>query len=165
MLFLGMLTKVKLFIERDTQRSLRDIEESKRRFKVSLETLEAQKRKEKLMFARAINTLKKLHEFEAAGINRDHSKVIEQLHEQLRMLTDIRESYDSRIRQIKELGGGREEDFKAKDNEIASLQDLNEALRAEIQSLKENFTWLKKDNTFKTDQLNIFLEDCGAKND
>ena len=41
MLFLGMLSKVKLFIERDTQRSLRDIEESKHHFKVKLDALEA----------------------------------------------------------------------------------------------------------------------------
>ena len=41
MLFLGMQAKVKLFIEKDSQRALRDIDESKRRFKTSLEALES----------------------------------------------------------------------------------------------------------------------------
>ena len=101
MLFLGMQAKVKLFIERDTQRSLRDIEESKRQFKVSLEALERQKRKEKVMFARAVNTLKTWHEKENAGKRMDHSKVIEKMHEQLAVLTEIREVYDSRINELK----------------------------------------------------------------
>ena len=60
MLFLGMHAKVKLFIERDTQRAFQDIDESKRHFKASLDSLESQKRKERLMFARAVNTLKRL---------------------------------------------------------------------------------------------------------
>mmetsp|Transcript_4647 Transcript_4647/g.5695 ORF Transcript_4647/g.5695 Transcript_4647/m.5695 type:complete len:91 (+) Transcript_4647:766-1038(+) len=90
MLFLVMQAKVKLFIERDTQRSLRDIEESKRQFKVSLEALECQKRKEKVMFARAVNTLKRWHEKESAGQRMDHSKVVEKMHEQLAVLTEIR---------------------------------------------------------------------------
>ena len=41
MLFLGMQAKVKLFIEKDSQRALKDIEESKSRFKTSLEALES----------------------------------------------------------------------------------------------------------------------------
>lgn len=81
LLFLGMQAKVKLFIERDTQRSLRDIEESKRQFRVSLEALEKQKRNEKLLFARAVNTLKRLHETESAGVRSDNAKIIEKLHE------------------------------------------------------------------------------------
>ena len=78
MLFLGMLSKVKLFIERDTQRSLRDIEESKRQFKKSLDALETQKRKEKLLFARAINTLKRLYESESSRKS-DYGQIIEKL--------------------------------------------------------------------------------------
>ena len=166
MLFLGMQAKVKLFIERDTQRSLRDIEESKRQFKVSLEALERQKRKEKVMFARAVNTLKTWHEKENAGKRMDHSKVIEKMHEQLAVLTEIREVYDSRINELKQLGSGRDEEVLAvKERQIASLQELNETLRNEVTALKENHVWLKKDNQFKTEQLNIFLKDCGAKND
>ena len=83
MLFLGMLSKVKLFIERDTQRSLRDIEESKHQFKVKLDALEAQKRKEKLMFSRAINTLRKLYQAESSSLKNDHGKIIERLQEQI----------------------------------------------------------------------------------
>lgn len=52
-----------------------------------------------------------------------------------------------------------------KERQIASLQELNETLRNEVTALKENHVWLKKDNQFKTEQLNIFLKDCGAKND
>ena len=79
MLFLGMLAKVKLFIERDTQRSLRDIEESKRQFKTSLEALEAQKRKEKLLYTRTLNTLKRLYSLETGGKKGDYGKIIEKL--------------------------------------------------------------------------------------
>ena len=106
MLFLGMLSKVKLFIERDTQRSLRDIEESKHHFKVKLDALEAQKRKEKLMFSRAINTLRKLYQTESSSLKNDHSKIIERLSEQIQMLTEIRETYDTKIIQLKELSSG-----------------------------------------------------------
>ena len=56
-----MQAKVKLFIEKDSQRALSDIEESKRHFKRSLEALDSQKRKEKALFSRAINTLKRLY--------------------------------------------------------------------------------------------------------
>jgi len=66
---------------------------------------------------------------------------------------------------MKELGSGREEDIAVRDLQIANQQELNETLKAEIASLKENHAWLKKDNTFKTEQLNIFLTDCGTKND
>lgn len=66
---------------------------------------------------------------------------------------------------MKELGSGREEDIAVRDLQIANQQELNETLKAEIVSLKENHAWLKKDNTFKTEQLNIFLTDCGTKND
>ena len=74
-----MQAKVKLFIEKDSQRALRDIEESKRRFKTSLEALESQKRKEKLMFAKAINTLKRLYQAESSALKTDHSKFIDRL--------------------------------------------------------------------------------------
>lgn len=51
-----------------------------------------------------------------------------------------------------------------KDEQIKTLQELNEALRAEVEALKDNSIWIKKDNRFKSEQLNIFLADCGAKN-
>lgn len=36
------------------------------------------------------------------------------------MLTEIKESYDSRISQMKELGSGREEDIAVRDLQIAN---------------------------------------------
>ena len=80
------------------------------------------------------------------------------------MLTDIKETYDAKIAELKELGVGKTDVAAVKDQQILGLQELIETLRAEIQALKENQTWLKKDNKFKTDQLNIFLKDCGEKN-
>lgn len=65
---------------------------------------------------------------------------------------------------MKELGAGNSDVAAVKDGHISTLQELNEALRAEIEALKENSVWIKKDNKFKAEQLNIFLADCGAKN-
>lgn len=31
--------------------------------------------------------------------------------------------------------------------------------------LKEKQSWLKKDNSFKTEQLNSYLKNCGSQND
>ena len=80
------------------------------------------------------------------------------------MLTDIKETYDAKITELKELGIGKTDVAAVKDQQIVGLQELIESLRSEIETLKENQTWLKKDNQFKTDQLNTFLKDCGAKN-
>ena len=77
------------------------------------------------------------------------------------MLTEIRETYDTKIIQLKELSSGGND---VKEEQLQNLQELNQALKDEIKALKENHTWLKKDNLFKTEQLNTFLADCGAKN-
>ena len=79
MLFLGMQARVKQFIEKDSQRALSDITESKRQFKRQLESLDVQKRKEKLLFSRAINTLKRLYQAESIAMKSDHGKHIERL--------------------------------------------------------------------------------------
>ena len=131
-----MQAKVKLFIEKDSQRALRDIEESKRSFKASLEALESQKRKEKLMFAKAINTLKRLYKAQNSAFNSDHSKFVEKLESQIDMLTEIKQTYDAKISELKQMdcSGTLEEVTQ----QIKSLEELNQALRTEIQVLKEN---------------------------
>ena len=45
------------------------------------------------------------------------------------------------------------------------MEELNEALKNEVSVLRENQMWLKKDNTFKTDQLDYYLKNCGTQND
>ena len=115
MLFLGMHAKVKLFIERDTQRSLQDIEDSKRQFKKSLDALETQKRREKLLFARAINTLKRLYQAESSHKS-DYGAIIEKLQTQISMLSDIKESYETRITELRKAGAGSADVQAVKDS-------------------------------------------------
>ena len=75
------------------------------------------------------------------------------------MLTEIKQTYDAKISELKQMdcSGTREEVTQ----QIKSLEELNQALRTETQVLKENQSWLKKDNAFKTEQLDKFLKDCG----
>ena len=168
MLFLGLHAKVKLYIKGETQGTLSDIEEQKRRFKASLAALEAQKRKEKLVFARAITSLKRCQEAEKSASKTDYNKIIGRLQEQIEMLVGIKDDYDGRVNELKQLGCGLESNQDAnadKDQRIGEMEDQIDALKQEVQVLKENHTWLKKDNNFKTEQLNTFLKDCGAKNE
>ena len=52
------------------------------------------------------------------------------------MLTDIKESYDNRVAELKALGAGTTEIATVKDGQIASLQELNETLKNEVEVLK-----------------------------
>lgn len=163
MLFLGLHAKVKLFIEKDSQRALRDIEESKRQFKTSLEALECQKRKEKQMFSKAINTLKRLYQSQSSAMSTDHSKFIEKLEVQIGMLAEIKESYDGKIGQLKQMCEASDQEQVKQ--QVACLDELTKTLKHEVQVLRDNQAWLKKDNKFKTDQLNIYLKNCGSQNE
>lgn len=82
---------------------------------MSLEALEQQKQKEKILFSQAVSTLNHLHELENAEVRKDNAKIIEKLHEQLASLTEIRESYNERIIKLKDLASGKEEDLAIKD--------------------------------------------------
>jgi len=116
------------------------------------------------MFARAINTLKRLYQAESSSFKGDHSKIIEKLHEQTAMLVDIKDTYDAKITELKELGCQKADEKAVRSEQLACLEELSKALRTEISALKENQNWLKKDNVFKTEQLKVFLNDCSAKN-
>ena len=58
------------------------------------------------MFAKAINTLKRLYQAESCALKTDHGKFIEKLETQIGMLTDIKQTYDARITELKEIGNG-----------------------------------------------------------
>ena len=82
------------------------------------------------------------------------------------MLADIRISYDSKISELKEqYVNSKDQNQLSKDDQGVNYKELNETLKREIESLKQNHAWLKKDNVFKTEQLDIFLADCGTKNE
>ena len=81
------------------------------------------------------------------------------------MLAEINNSYQGKVVELKELGCGKSDEVVAKDQQLTSLTELNDSLKQEVQVLKDNHVWLKKDNQFKTDQLNTFLKDCGTKNE
>ena len=82
------------------------------------------------------------------------------------MLADIRISYDSKISELKEqYVNSKDQNQLSKDDQGVNYKELNETLKREIESLKQNYAWLKKDNVFKTEQLDIFLADCGTKNE
>lgn len=100
MLFLGLQAKVKLFIEKDTQRNLAEIEDQKRHFKASIAALDNQKRKERLIFARTVNQLKRLYKAETSQAP-DYTKLIGSVRDQIEILTGMNDAYDARIAEMK----------------------------------------------------------------
>ena len=79
---------------------MRDLEEQKRVFTVTLASLESQKNHEKRQFQKALITLKRLYQSKASQKS-DYNHVVNQLQEQIRILTDIRDNYDTKIEQLR----------------------------------------------------------------
>ena len=81
----------------------------------------------------------------------DHGKIIDRLQTQIEMLTEINDNYQGKVAELKEHGCGKSDEIAAKDQQLAGLRELNEQLKHEVEVLKANHTWLKKDNAFKTE--------------
>jgi DNA-binding transcriptional regulator GbsR (MarR family) len=89
--------------------------------------------------------LKRLYQSKASEKGNFNS-VVNQLQEQIKMLTEISDKYNEKIDDLKMIASKKPDTREDKDE----AQEIKQALKSENKELKDKIEWLNKDIEFKT---------------
>ena len=92
-----------------------------------------------------MGTLKRLYQSKASEKG-NFGSVVNQLQEQIKMLTEISDNYSEKIDDLKKIASKKPDTHEDKDE----AQEIKQALKNENKELKEKIEWLNKDIEFKT---------------